>query len=98
MDGFVMIGVILDMFFCKCFWEDADILWWLLVILGIILCIIGVGVGDIDFANLILLLVWLGVMEMGISVLWFVLFDMLVLFVECIWLLQLESGLNLIVE
>ena len=36
MDGFDMIGVILDMFFCNLFWENADILRWLLVILGII--------------------------------------------------------------
>ena len=60
-------------------------------------CIIGVGVEDIDFANFILLVEWLGVMEIGISVLWFVLFDMFVLFVEYIRLLPLESELKILV-
>ena len=60
-------------------------------------CIIGVGVEDIDFTNFILLVVWLGVMEIGISVLWFELFDMLVLFVEWIQFLPLESELKILV-
>ena len=51
----------------------------------------------IDFANLILLLVWRGCIEIGIGLLWFMLFDMLVLFVKCIWLLQLESALKKVV-
>ena len=92
-DGFVMVSVIWDVFFYKVFWDNSDILWWLLGILGIICWIIGVGFGKIDFPNLILLLIWGGI-EMGIRLLWFMLFDMLVLFVECILLLQLESELK----
>ena len=58
-------------------------------------CILRVGVEDIDFANFILLVGCLG--NIGTSVLCFVLFDMLVLFVECILLLQLESELKRLV-
>ena len=53
--GVVMIGIILDIFCWNLFWDISDILWWLLVILEIIFCILGVVGEDIDFANFILL-------------------------------------------
>ena len=64
MDGFVMIGIILDMFCCNFFLDNSNILWWLLVILEIIFCTLGVVGEDIDFANFILLE---GCLERGIT-------------------------------
>ena len=90
-----MIGIIVEMFCCNLFWDNSYILWWILVILENIFCILGVVGEDIDFANFLLLEGCLG--GIGVSLLWLLLFDMLVLFVESILLLPMESELKRLV-
>ena len=90
-----MIGIIVEMFCCNLFWDNSYILWWILVILENIFCILGVVGENIDFANFILLEGCLG--GIGVTLYWLLLFDMLVLFVESILLLLMESELKRLV-
>ena len=79
-------------------WDDEITV--LLILVGlwrICFGMVEVGIGEIDLANLIWWLLWLGDMDSGIDLLRMILFVMLVLVGKLIWAVLEESVLDMFI-